>query len=149
MNEVLSAIPNPVEIISAIPNPIEIINVVPNPIEIINMVPNPIKTLKEKIIEKIQEKFIPRSIKVLVLIGGIYAGIKSLRFSWSIFSFLTETIIPGYNLKKRYRKHSWALITNASNALGRAFAVELGREGFNIILVGPNFEQLRAVSNSL
>ena len=113
------------------------------------VITHPVQTLKEKIIEKIQEKVIPKSIKALVILGGIYAGFKTLKLSWNVLSFLSETFIGGYDLKKRYGDKSWALITDATDALGSAFAIELGRVGFNIILVGNNFNKLLQVNNAL
>lgn len=50
------------------------------------------------------------------------------------------------NLKKRYGANSWALITGATDGIGKALAMDLAREGFNIILVSRTLEKLNKVA---
>jgi 17beta-estradiol 17-dehydrogenase / very-long-chain 3-oxoacyl-CoA reductase len=49
----------------------------------------------------------------------------------------------------RYGENSWALITGATDGIGKALCEELAREGFNIILVSRTLEKLKKVSESL
>ncbi|MBA0765893.1 hypothetical protein Gotri_015005, partial [Gossypium trilobum] len=41
---------------------------------------------------------------------------------------------------------SWALITGATDGIGKAFANQLARQGLNLILVSRNLNKLKTVS---
>ncbi|CAM8883694.1 unnamed protein product [Rhodiola kirilowii] len=62
--------------------------------------------------------------------------------NWVYVSFLR----PSKNLKKY---GSWALVTGATDGIGKAFAFELAKKGLNLILVGRNPEKLKAVSDEI
>lgn len=51
------------------------------------------------------------------------------------------------NLKKKY--NGWALITGASSGIGKEFAKELARQGFNIVLVARHEDALNKISQKL
>jgi len=53
------------------------------------------------------------------------------------------------NLKSRYGEDSWALVTGATDGIGKALCEELAKEGFNIILVSRNIQKLKRVSGDL
>ena len=57
-------------------------------------------------------------------------------FASSVGSILKYFFMPRLDLSERYGKGSWAMITGASDGLGKQYAFELAREGFNIVLVG-------------
>jgi len=44
---------------------------------------------------------------------------------------------PGKNLHKRY-EGGWAVITGATNGIGKAYAYELAKQGFDIVIVARN-----------
>ena len=43
---------------------------------------------------------------------------------------------PRLNFKTRYGENTWAMITGSTDGIGLAFAEELAKEGFNLILIG-------------
>ena len=43
----------------------------------------------------------------------------------------------------------WAVITGASDGLGKQYAIELAKSGFNIVLIARNLAKLDQVANML
>ena len=69
---------------------------------------------------------------------------------FKIFSFFYKNFLrKRINLKNRYGEDSWALITGATDGIGKALSEELAREGFNIILVSRSLQKLQKVSEDL
>ncbi|KAJ8585088.1 NAD(P)-binding protein, partial [Rhizopogon salebrosus TDB-379] len=61
--------------------------------------------------------------------------------------FLQTFILSGANLKKfGAKKGAWAVVTGASDGIGREFAVQLGLAGFNVLLVARNSKMLNDVA---
>ncbi|TFY82023.1 hypothetical protein EWM64_g1987 [Hericium alpestre] len=67
---------------------------------------------------------------------------------WSFSRLLLRAfILPGVNLRKfGAKKGSWAVVTGASDGIGREFAVQLAKAGFNILLAARNPEKLSSVA---
>ena len=71
---------------------------------------------------------------------GIYYVTKEL--VWPVLSgFYRHFLRPRRNLMARYQSN-WALITGASDGIGEAYAYELAKSGFNIVLVSRTMEKL-------
>jgi len=83
----------------------------------------------------------PTSRNIFFTIGAIYLLSKAFCWTKGILS-LTR---PSKNLVKRYGKGTWALISGASDGIGKGFAFELAKRGFNIVLLGRNREKLEQV----
>ncbi|KAL9122756.1 MAG: hypothetical protein Q9187_000695 [Circinaria calcarea] len=70
-----------------------------------------------------------------------------------VFSFLrllsSLFVLPGKPLHSFGPKGSWALVTGASDGIGREFALQLARRGFNILLVSRTASKLNAVSEEI
>ncbi len=58
-------------------------------------------------------------------------------------------IRPTRNLLSRYGEGSWVLVTGGSDGLGRGYCEELGKLGFNIVLVGRDTEKCENVRKSI
>jgi uncharacterized protein len=52
-------------------------------------------------------------------------------------------------LAQDFRKADWALVTGASDGIGRALAVEAAKAGYNVILTGRRTDRLEAHAESL
>ena len=83
-------------------------------------------------------------------------GLFSIGVGLALFKTLslTKTILTplfyfNRDLGARYGKGSWAVITGASDGIGKGYAFELARRGFNIVLVGRNREKLDNVTKEL
>ena len=53
------------------------------------------------------------------------------------------------NLQERYGQNSWALVTGATDGIGKTFCFELAKENFNIILVSRTLSKLKKVSQEI
>ncbi|KAF9232413.1 hypothetical protein BU15DRAFT_55060 [Melanogaster broomeanus] len=71
-----------------------------------------------------------------------------VRFLFKTWLVLTQTFVwPGKNLKKYgATKGAWAVVTGASDGIGKEFALQLAASGFNILLVARNEAMLSAVA---
>ncbi|KAJ3759462.1 3-ketoacyl-CoA reductase [Lentinula raphanica] len=81
------------------------------------------------------------------LLFGLGA-ITIARSCYRTFSVLLQIfILPGQNLK-RYgaKKGAWAIVTGASDGIGKEFAFQLAKAGFNVFLVARNTEVLDATA---
>lgn len=64
-------------------------------------------------------------------IGAYYLSHRIMK----VFSgFMKYMVLPRKNLVSRYGG-GWALVTGASDGIGKQYCHELAKEGFNIILV--------------
>jgi len=82
----------------------------------------------------------------LGLATAIYLAFRFVRF------LLTYVILPSgkYNPKKYGAgQGSWALITGSSDGIGKAFAEELAKDGFNLFLVSRTESKLKDLVDSL
>lgn len=102
-----------------------------------------LETVKENITKLVTDK---KTLKVFGIIGALYATKLTLEG----LCFFYKTFLRGqHNLVERYGRGSWVLITSPTSLLGRAFASEFGRLGFNLCLVGENAERLTELEQSL
>lgn len=83
----------------------------------------------------------------LATIGGIWAASKLYSFAdFTRTHFLRRSSLDRY---KDNASASWALVTGASDGIGKGFAEELCHRGFNVILHGRNEKKLNDVRSDL
>ncbi|SNX84042.1 related to 17-beta-hydroxysteroid dehydrogenase [Melanopsichium pennsylvanicum] len=88
----------------------------------------------------------------LVVFAGIGALATGTFFIRLAHLFADCYILPGKPLskfganKKDFSKATWAIITGATDGIGREFSLQLARKGFNILLVSRSPEKLGAVA---
>ncbi|PAV73096.1 hypothetical protein WR25_01006 [Diploscapter pachys] len=82
----------------------------------------------------------------IVMITTAFVWYKAMRAFLRIIG--PYMIYPGINLKKR-AKGEWAVVTGATDGIGKGYAFELARKGFNIILISRSQEKLDNVKNEL
>ena len=76
--------------------------------------------------------------QIFLWVGGITASFTILRFLRFIYLYTRPSCIKRY----LYGNGSWALVTGASDGIGRGIAQELATKGFNVILHGRNPDKL-------
>lgn len=85
----------------------------------------------------------------LAVVGTVATGSFLLRLA---HLFADVYVLPGISVskfganKKDYSKATWAVITGATDGIGREFAMQLGKKGFNILLVSRSPEKLGKVA---
>ncbi|KAJ6603143.1 3-ketoacyl-CoA reductase [Mycena sp. CBHHK59/15] len=88
-------------------------------------------------------KMQPWWLSSLVALGSFGA----LRFAYQTLSVLLQTfVLPGTSLAKfGAKKGAWAVVTGASDGIGKEFALQLAGRGFNVLLVARNATLLSEV----
>ncbi|KAI0165586.1 hypothetical protein GGR57DRAFT_448015 [Xylariaceae sp. FL1272] len=82
----------------------------------------------------------------LAAVGALWIGSTAL----SVFRFLMSTfVLSGVNLRKYGNRGTWAVITGASDGLGKEYATQLARKGFNLVLVSRTLSKLEALAAEL
>lgn len=81
---------------------------------------------------------------------GFLTGVKAV---YSIINFVYFYLKPSRLHRYLHRSHdskqAWALVTGATDGIGKAFAQELARHGFNVVLHGRNATKLAALEKEL
>jgi len=76
---------------------------------------------------------------------------SALRVIYQTLSVLLQTfVLSGANLKRfGAKKGAWAVVTGATDGIGKEFANQLGKAGFNVLLVARNPTTLQATANEI
>lgn len=70
---------------------------------------------------------------------NIYGALKA---------FTKYCLLPRKNLHARYGG-GWALVTGASDGLGKEYCLELAKSGFNVVLMARDNAKLEAVAKEI
>ncbi|KAK0275729.1 hypothetical protein LTR35_010999 [Friedmanniomyces endolithicus] len=80
------------------------------------------------------------------VVGTIVIGLAAYRFALFIWTFIRPSTLQRYC---HVGTGSWAVVTGATDGIGRAWADELSNRGFNVLLHGRNPEKLNRVKKEL
>ncbi|XP_040272764.1 very-long-chain 3-oxoacyl-CoA reductase-B-like [Bufo bufo] len=86
----------------------------------------------------------------LHLLGLLALSYLVLKQVWTMLIGMKTHILSRWwktNLKKKYG--GWAVVTGASNGIGKAYAKELARRGFDVVLISRSVEKLQNVADEI
>lgn len=82
----------------------------------------------------------------LSIVGAVALGVLLFK----VLSFVKINYMTSLNMKKRYGKAGeWAVVTGASEGIGQAMAIDLGRRGFNVCVIARTQSKLDSVVEEL
>ncbi|OCT90714.1 very-long-chain 3-oxoacyl-CoA reductase-B [Xenopus laevis] len=83
------------------------------------------------------------------LIGMITVGYLSITWGWSILCGFRAHFLSHW-WKPNLRKYgTWAVVTGATDGIGKSYAEELARRGFDIVLISRSLEKLQRVAEGI
>ncbi|XP_065211918.1 hydroxysteroid dehydrogenase-like protein 1 [Planococcus citri] len=84
----------------------------------------------------------------LATIGLLYVGKLSVSFGLSLYRGFKEHILTKLcpNKELIFSYGNWAMVTGATEGMGKAFAEELARRGLNIVLLDTDLSKLNDIS---
>nr|XP_013014302.1 inactive hydroxysteroid dehydrogenase-like protein 1 isoform X1 [Cavia porcellus]XP_013014309.1 inactive hydroxysteroid dehydrogenase-like protein 1 isoform X1 [Cavia porcellus]XP_013014312.1 inactive hydroxysteroid dehydrogenase-like protein 1 isoform X1 [Cavia porcellus]XP_013014318.1 inactive hydroxysteroid dehydrogenase-like protein 1 isoform X1 [Cavia porcellus] len=89
--------------------------------------------------------------EALALVGAWYTARKSITVVCDFYSLIRLHFIPRLgsraDLIKQYGR--WAIVSGATDGIGKAYAEELASRGLNIILISRNEEKLQNVAKNI
>lgn len=71
----------------------------------------------------------------LVLLGTAYAGSLVLKVTYYTFRFVMTHFISRIKDHNLHQYGDWAAVTGCTSGIGREYAIELARHGFNLVLL--------------
>ncbi|KAF4635084.1 hypothetical protein G7Y89_g3010 [Cudoniella acicularis] len=85
------------------------------------------------------------------LVGVAAVGLLSI--SSKVFSYvrllLSLFVLSGKNLRSYGKKGAWAVITGASDGIGKEYAIQLAQKGFNLLLISRTESKLVTLSQEI
>ncbi|KAJ0160129.1 Very-long-chain 3-oxooacyl-coA reductase [Colletotrichum tanaceti] len=88
------------------------------------------------------------SLEFLPTVGLITLLAIAYNLSWPFFPFVRKSALDRYRRTVNGRP-AWALVTGASDGIGKGLASELARRGFNVVIHGRNDVKLEGVRHDL
>ncbi|ETI27338.1 hypothetical protein G647_09528 [Cladophialophora carrionii CBS 160.54] len=87
------------------------------------------------------------------LLSTLLIGVGALTLATVVFTttrvLLSTFILPGRSLSSFGPKGSWAVITGASDGIGKEYALQLAKKGFNLVLVSRTASKLDSLSSQI
>lgn len=72
-----------------------------------------------------------------------------MRTAFHPLSLPTNSCISKKLAKFGAKKGAWAVVTGSTDGIGKEFALQLGKAGFNILLVARNVELLNSTAREI
>jgi NADP-dependent 3-hydroxy acid dehydrogenase YdfG len=83
---------------------------------------------------------------VLQCLGALYAA----KVAFSLLSYVYIVFVkPGASLSKFTKAKDWAVVTGATDGIGKAYAMALAKKGLNVLLVSRTVAKLQQVQQEI
>ncbi|KAA8564187.1 hypothetical protein MFRU_065g00230 [Monilinia fructicola] len=90
---------------------------------------------------------VPQAILIgLAGIGAVIVAGKVLSYTQLLLSLF---VLSGKNLRTYGKKGTWAVVTGASDGLGKEYAIQLAQKGFNIVLISRTESKLQTLASEI
>lgn len=89
----------------------------------------------------------------LAVVGLVTLALTAIDSLWSVLEMVSSYLMPYFlpsevePLTKKFGP--WAAVTGSTDGIGRQYAMELARRGFNVVLISRNPDKLRAVAGEI
>ncbi|CAG8439599.1 6478_t:CDS:2 [Diversispora eburnea] len=105
-------------------------------------------SLNDKFLQTLQDnQLVTLAVASLAIVGALSLSSKILSFLKLIFDVYVR---PGKNLKNfGAGRGAWAVITGASDGIGKEFALQLAAAKFNILLISRTMSKLQELSEEI
>ncbi|KAJ9635796.1 hypothetical protein H2201_000210 [Coniosporium apollinis] len=93
------------------------------------------------------DDYLPRSVMPAFAAVGIAFVLYRLAAFFRML--LSLFILPGQSLQAFGRKGSWAVVTGASDGIGKEFSLQLAAKGFNVLLISRTQSKLDSLAQDI
>ncbi|KAL4476519.1 hypothetical protein ABPG74_010252 [Tetrahymena malaccensis] len=95
------------------------------------------------------DQFVSKNKRIVGALAFLYAAGLVTKSLGKVLGFVNRQFIPGYNLIQRYGKGSYAAISACTDGIGKGFALELARRGFNLVMLIRNVQKGEALAEEI
>lgn len=82
-----------------------------------------------------------------IFVGGVYLA----KFLWDLISIFYRYLVYSTDWKGKWGAGAgrWAVVTGATDGIGREYALQLAKKGYSVLLVGRSPEKLKETSQEI
>ncbi|KAG0649234.1 3-ketoacyl-reductase [Hyphodiscus hymeniophilus] len=86
------------------------------------------------------------AIKAFAAIGFLFIGSKVIIYIQLLLSLF---VLSGKSLRSYGPKGTWAVVTGASDGIGKEYAIQLAQKGFNLVLISRTASKLSTLASEI
>ncbi|KAL3428478.1 3-ketoacyl-reductase [Phlyctema vagabunda] len=91
--------------------------------------------------------YVPKPVlSTFTVVGFIFLADRIISYARLLLSLF---VLKGTNLRKYGKKGTWAVVTGASDGIGKEYAIQLAQKGFNIVLVSRTESKLQVLAKEI
>lgn len=88
---------------------------------------------------------------ILFNAGLAVGGFVSFKLLWQLISIVYRFTVYSTDWKAKWGAGAskWAVVTGATDGIGREYAVQLAKKGYSVLIVGRSVDKLKEVSQEI